>query len=104
VLATLADVHRRRRSIALRVKRQAKGIEPALRRVILRRLPCGVTLTAVDRVNNPGGEVTRATWFELPASHLDELTPGEYKRNSVGVIPSKNRMGRKSSRFSCGEL
>jgi hypothetical protein len=55
-------------------------------------------------VNNPGGEVTRATWFELPASHLDELTPGEYKRISVGAHPSKNRMGRKSSSFSCGEV
>ena len=53
-------------------------------------------------LKNPGGEVTWATCFELPASHLDELTPGEYTRIMVDAHPPKNQMGRKSSNFSCG--
>jgi hypothetical protein len=53
---------------------------------------------------NPGGEVPMATWFEVPASHLDELTPGKYTRITVGAHMPTNRVNRKPSTFSCGEI
>ena len=34
-------------------------------------------LRCLDR-ENPGGEVAWSTWFELSASYLDVLTPGQY--------------------------
>lgn len=58
----------------------------------------------LDGVKNPGGEVTWATWFELPASHLDELTAGEYTRIMVDANTPTNRVSPKSSIFSCGEI
>jgi hypothetical protein len=45
-----------------------------------------------------------ATWFELPASHLDEITPGKYTRITVGAHMPTNRVNRKPSTFSCGEI
>ena len=57
-----------------------------------------------DGAKNPGGELTMATWFELPASHLDELTPGKYTRITVGAHTPTNRVNRKPSTFSCGEI
>ncbi len=39
--------------------------------------PDEATLPRLDRVQMPTGEVTRATWFELPDSHPDNLTPGQ---------------------------
>jgi hypothetical protein len=58
----------------------------------------------LDGATNPGGEVTMATWFELPASHLDELTPGKYTPITVGAHTPTNRVNRKPSTFSCGEI
>jgi hypothetical protein len=58
----------------------------------------------LDGAKNPGSEGTRATWFELPASHLDELTPCEYTRITVGAHTPTNRVNRKPSTFSCGEI
>jgi len=45
-----------------------------------------------------------ATWFELPASHLDELTPGEYTWITAEANTPKNLVSRKPSTFSCGEI
>jgi hypothetical protein len=39
--------------------------------------PDDATLPRLDRVQMPTGEVTRATWFELPASHSDKLNFGQ---------------------------
>jgi hypothetical protein len=58
----------------------------------------------LDGAKNPGGEVTIATWFELPASHLDELTPGKYTRITVGANMPRNRVCYKPSSFSCREV
>ena len=58
----------------------------------------------LDGAKNPGGEVTWANWFELPASHLDKLTPGEYARITVDANTPTNRVSRKSSIFSCDEI
>ena len=65
---------------------------------MLRRLRC------LDGAKNPGGEVTIATWFELPASHLDELTPGKYTRITLGAHTPTNRVNWKPSTFSCCEI
>jgi hypothetical protein len=54
----------------------------------------------LDGAKNLGGEITWATWFELPASHLDELTPGEYPRIRVSARTPTNRVNRKPSDFS----
>jgi hypothetical protein len=45
-----------------------------------------------------------ASWFELPASYLDELTPCEYARIAVCANTPTNRISPKSSIFSCGEI
>jgi hypothetical protein len=45
-----------------------------------------------------------ATWFEVPASHLDELTPGKYTRITVGAHTPTNRVNWKPSTFSCCEI
>jgi hypothetical protein len=45
-----------------------------------------------------------ATWFELPASHLDELTPGKYTWITLGAHTPTNRVNRKPSTFSCCEI
>lgn len=39
--------------------------------------PDDTLLPRLDRQETPVGEVTRATWFELPNSHPDQLTPGQ---------------------------
>jgi hypothetical protein len=58
----------------------------------------------LNGVKNPGGEVTWATWFELPASHLDKLTSGEYTRITVEANTPTNRVSRKPSTCPCGEI
>jgi hypothetical protein len=57
-----------------------------------------------DGAMNPGGELTMATWFELPASHLDEITPGKYTRIRVISNTPKNRVSRKPPDFSKGQM
>ncbi len=42
--------------------------------------------------------------FELPALHLDELTPGKYTRITMDANMPTNRVGRKASTFSCVEI
>ncbi|MDQ3520975.1 MAG: hypothetical protein M3434_01345, partial [Gemmatimonadota bacterium] len=42
--------------------------------------------------------------FELPALHLDELTPGKYTRITMDANTPTNRVGRKASTFSCVEI
>jgi hypothetical protein len=58
---------------------------------------------SLDGARIPGGEVTWATWFELPASQVDEHTPGEYSRITVGAHTPTNRVNGKPSDFSQGE-
>ena len=58
----------------------------------------------MNGAKNPGGEARWASWFELPAPHLDEITPGEYTR--IRMVPNtpKYRISRKPSSFSCREV
>jgi hypothetical protein len=58
----------------------------------------------LECAQNLGGEVMWASWFELPASYLDELTPCEYARIAVCANTPTNRISPKSSIFSCGEI
>jgi len=58
----------------------------------------------LDGARNPDGEVTWATWFELPAPRLDELTLGQWMLITVGANMPTNRVSRKPSTFSCGEI
>jgi hypothetical protein len=65
---------------------------------MLRRPRC------LDGAKNPGGKLTWVTWFELPASQLDELTPGEYTRIRVGALTPTKRVNGKPSDFSPGAM
>jgi hypothetical protein len=58
----------------------------------------------LDGAKNLDGEVTWATWFELLASRLDEITPGKYTWITAEAKPPKNRVSRKPSSFSCREV
>jgi hypothetical protein len=78
------------------------SLEPAYKQPLLtemlRKPRC------LDGAKNPGGEVTWATWFELPALHLDELTTGEYTRIRLRARPPTDRVNGKPSDFSQGEM
>ena len=58
----------------------------------------------LDGAMNLDGEVTWATWFELPASRLDEITPGKYTWITAEAKPPKNLVSRKPSDFSQAEM
>jgi hypothetical protein len=78
------------------------SLERAYKQALLTEMPGRPR--CLDGARNPRDEVTWTTWFDLPASYLDELTPGEYTRSAVEANTPKNWVTRKSSSSPAARL